>query len=256
VTGLEVRRATRHLDAQILRGDPDFLNGHVPVSAMIILLAAVAAIADGRGAVAVATEHSASVPNLQWRSRDINHQWSKSWVAEQLIAGALDERVGPDLVVASVLRDRSELWVAQRFSELERFHTTFRSCNRAFAQDPARRAANWCGECDKCLFIHLVLAPFMDRAQLANVLGVEPLADPERLAQLRALVGLGEQRKPFECVGDPGECAVALRAVAELPAWHEVDHVVELAAQLDRDETLADLLAPRGVNRVPSTWLR
>jgi len=76
---------------------------------------------------------------------------------------ALAERVGDELVVASYLRDRSELWVAQVFSELEQYHHVFRSCNRAFAQAPGERATQWCGECDKCLFVNLVLAPFLSR---------------------------------------------------------------------------------------------
>ena len=256
VTGRTVVRATRELDPAIVAGDPSFFSGHVPVTAMITLLAAAAAVADGRGGVVMSNEHSASVPNFVVNGREINHQWSKSWVAEQLISRALVERLGDTLCVASVLRSRSELWVAERFSRLREYHSTFRSCNRAFRQTRAERAITWCGECDKCLFIHLVLAPFMDRAELAGVLGVEPLADPARRTQLRTLVGLGEHRKPFECVGDPSECAVALRAVSELPAWRDVDNVNALVGLLDRDETLEEMLEPRGVSRVPSTWLR
>ena len=53
------------------------------------------------------------------------------------------------------------------------------SCNRAFRQDPATRATTWCGECDKCLFIDLVLAPFVDRARARVGLfgGAEPIGD-------------------------------------------------------------------------------
>jgi len=149
-----------------VRGDDSFFNGHVPVTTMVTLLAAVAAVASGRGGVALSNEHSSSVANLRWYNSDINHQWSKSWNAENLIAAALAERVGDELVVASYLRDRSELWVAQVFSELEQYHHVFRSCNRAFAQAPGERATQWCGECDKCLFVNLVLAPFLSRPAL------------------------------------------------------------------------------------------
>ena len=256
LTGRRVVRVARQIDPAILAGDPAFLNGHVPVTAMITLLAVAAALAGSRGGVAMSNEHSASVPNMVVRGRDVNHQWSKSWVAEQLVAAAVAERVGDEFVVASVLRSRSELWVAERFSHLETYHRTFRSCNRAFAQASERRATTWCGECDKCLFIHLVLAPFMDRSALAAVLGVEPLADPARLEQLRTLVGLSAQRKPFECVGDPTECAVALRTLATRPEWRDVSNVSALAALLERDETLDELLEPQGASRVPAAWLR
>ncbi len=256
VTGLPIVRATRTLDEQITRRTSALFNGHVPVTAMITLLATAAALADGRGGVVMSNEHSASVPNLLWHDREINHQWSKSWVAEQLISDAVGERVGPEFIVASLLRARSELWVAQQFAHQPAYHRTFRSCNRAFAQDRERRAAGWCGECDKCLFIHLVLAPFISRAQLAEILGVEPLADPRRREQLRTLVGLGEQRKPFECVGDPTECAVALRALRDDPDWRDVENVALVGAMVDPDETIATMLEPQGVSRVPATWLR
>ena len=254
-TGLDVVRVRRSLDARLLAGGDEFFHGHVPVTAMVTLLASVAALATGRGGVVMSNEHSASVPNLTWRGRPINHQWSKSLVAEILLADAIDEVVSP-LVVASLLRARSELWVAERFSHLERYHHVFRSCNRAFAQDPSRRAATWCNECDKCLFIDLVLAPFLERDALAAIFHGEPLADPARRAQLEALVGLGETPKPFECVGDPDESGVALRAVASSPAWRDVAHLADVAARVRANATLDDLIAPQGPDRVPAHWLR
>jgi hypothetical protein len=256
VTDRRIVRATRAIDESILARAPGDLQGHVPVTAMITLLAATAAVADGRGGVVMSNEHSASMPNLVVEGRAVNHQWSKSHVAEELIADALAEIVGPGLVVASALRDRSELWVAERFSRLREYHRVFRSCNRAFAQRRENRAPTWCGECDKCVFIHLVLAPFIARRELADVLGVEPLADPRRHDQLRTLVGLGDERKPFECVGDPSECGVALRAVATSPTWRDEPNVATLAPLVAGDETIEDLLEPQGVSRAPAAWLR
>ena len=76
-------------------------------------------------------------------------------------------------------------------SELEQYHHVFRSCNRAFAQEPGRTRSQWCGECDKCLFVNLVLAPFLSRSALRDIFLSEPLSDPARYEQLRTLVGLG-----------------------------------------------------------------
>ncbi|HUX05350.1 MAG TPA: hypothetical protein VMV53_10660 [Acidimicrobiales bacterium] len=256
VTGLPVVRASRTLDEQVLHGDPTFYNGHVPVTAMVTLLAALAAVASGRGGVVMSNEHSASVPNLYWRDRPVNHQWSKSLDAEVLIGDALGELVGDGLVVASFLRDRSELWVAEAFASEGDYHRVFRSCNRAFAQDNAQRAASWCGECDKCLFIDLVLAPFLARERLREIFGGEPLAERAREAQLRTLVGLGEQHKPFECVGDPDESAVALRAVSALAEWRDAPQLAEIAARTSPERTFDELLRPQGPRRVPAHWLR
>ena len=156
--------------------------------------------------------------------------------------------------MASFLRDRSELWVARRFASSAQYHPVFRSCNRAFAQDPARRSSAWCRECDKCLFVELVLAPFVDARRCAN-LGGEPLADPAREAQLRTLVGLGEQHKPFECVGDPDESAVALAQVSESRSGATCRASARRAlgrpdADVERTST------PQGPTRVPAHWLR
>ncbi|MFI5035895.1 MAG: hypothetical protein ACHQFZ_06800 [Acidimicrobiales bacterium] len=254
VTGRDVVRATRALDPD-LAGAGGYA-GHVPVTAMVTLLAATAAVATARGGVAMSNEHSASAANLVAWGREVNHQWSKSWAAELLIAAALDEAVGADLTVASFLRDRSELWVAREFSRLEPYHHVFRSCNRAFTQDPSSRATSWCLECDKCLFVSLVLAPFIARGRLAEVLGGEPLADQRRSDQLRTLVGLGERHKPFECVGDPDESAVALARVCELPAWRDVDHLVEISRAAPPARAFDDLLQAEGPTRVPAHWLR
>lgn len=256
VTGLDVIRASRTLDPQIVQGDESFFNGHVPVTTMMTLLAAIAALASGRGGVALSNEHSSSIANLRWYNSDINHQWSKSWNAENLIATAIAERVGSELVVASYLRDRSELWVAQLFSELEQYHHVFRSCNRAFSQVPGERASQWCGECDKCLFVNLVLAPFLSRPALRNIFTSEPLSDPARVEQLRTLVGLGAEHKPFECVGDPDESAVALTEVSHHEEWRDVTVLDVLARELRTEKELSDLLEPQGPSRVPTNWLR
>jgi hypothetical protein len=256
VSGLDVVRATRRLDPQILRGDDDFFNGHVPVTAMVTLLAALAALASGHGAVAMSNEHSSSAANLRWRDRDINHQWSKSWAAEVLLGDALAERVGPDFVVASYLRDRSELWVAREFSGLTQYHHVFRSCNRAFSQRPQERAKNWCGTCDKCLFVDLILAPFIDRASLRDIFDSEPISDPRLDENLRSLIGLGLEHKPFECVGDPDESAVALGHVSRLAEWADVTRLGDLARLTSPDRDFAELLEPQGPSRVPAHWLR
>jgi hypothetical protein len=256
VTGHDIIRATRVLDEKILKGSDGYFNGHVPVTAMVTLLAAVAALASGRGGVVMSNEHSSSAPNFRWQDLDVNHQWSKSWGAEQLVANALEERVGADFVVASFLRDRSEVWVAEIFSQLSEYHHVFRSCNRAFNQRLERRLATWCGECDKCLFINLMLAPFLSRSRLRDIFDHEPLSDPLRENQLRVLVGQGQSSKPFECVGDPGESAVALKNVAQMDEWADVEFLRTLANTLNADRTFDELLLPEGPSRVPAHWLR
>jgi hypothetical protein len=215
-SGLPVVRATRSIDEKVLRSrEFGFLNGHVPVTGILSAVAVLAAVSTGRDAVVMSNERSASEPTLVLADRSINHQYSKSWSFEQAFAAVLAEAIGPKLSYFSLLRPYSELWVAERFAQLRPYHHVFRSCNRAFHIDPAARLDHWCGHCDKCCFIDLVLAPFLTPGELEAIFGgPEPLRNEELADQFRALLGTLTDRKPFECVGDTGECrgAIALAA--------------------------------------------
>lgn len=255
--GLPVTRVSRRLDPAITSHRDDWFNGHVPVTAMVTLLATISAIGRGSANVVMSNEHSASVPNLTWNGLDINHQWSKSASAEVLLADALAERLDRGPVVASFLRDKSELWVARELSRHDELIGVVRSCNRAFRQDPSLRARTWCGECDKCLFISLVLSPFIPRERITDIFGgTHPLTREDYAEEIRTLVGLGVNKKPFECVGDPDECAVALHSVVSLEAYKNCDHLHAIAREASDDQTLDDLLEPQGGSRVPASWLQ
>ncbi|MCW2675696.1 MAG: hypothetical protein JWR70_736 [Modestobacter sp.] len=240
LTGLPIVRAGRRLDPQVLKSaENGFLNGHVPVTGILSAIAVTAAVLDGRTSVVMSNEWSASSPTVEVDGHGINHQYSKSYGFEagfrRMLTGAV-----PGVNYFSALRPYSELWVAERFAALPQYHPVFRSCNRAFHVDPARRATNWCGECDKCTFIDLILAPFLSPEQLRAVFGgVEPLDRPELAGQFRALLGDTAQNKPFECVGDVGECKAAVLLAADRP-----DRVGTPLLSALRAEVLADGDAP------------
>ena len=93
VTGLPVVRADREIDPQLLRSkDLGFLNGHVPVTGILSAVAVLAAVLEGRDAVVMSNEWSASIPTLEDRGRPVNHQYSKSESFEagfrEVLAGA------------------------------------------------------------------------------------------------------------------------------------------------------------------------
>ncbi len=218
VTGLPVVRAGREIDPQLLRsGELGFLNGHVPVTGIISAIAVLAATLEDRDAVVMSNEWSASVPTVQTGDQAVNHQYSKSEAFEGAFRGVLAQTPGmPEYF--SALRARTELWIADRFAALTQYHSTFRSCNRAFHIDPARRLDHWCGQCDKCCFIDLILAPFLPAAELSRIFDSrEPLTDPALAGRFRALLGDADLSKPFECVGEVNECRAAVLLAAERP---------------------------------------
>jgi UDP-N-acetyl-alpha-D-muramoyl-L-alanyl-L-glutamate epimerase len=271
VTGLPIVRAEREIDPQLLRSaELGFLNGHVPVTGILSAIAVLAAVLEDRDAVVMSNEWSASVPTLEYDGRPVNHQFSKSDIFEAAFRDVLARTAaGPDPTADSTprlpeyfswLRDRTELWVGQEFAGLEQYHGSFRSCNKAFYSDKTRRLDHWCGECDKCCFIDLILAPFLPAAELRRIFAVtgEPLDNPGLAGKFRALLGAGA--KPFECVGEVSECRAAVLLAArrddragdpllaglalEVAGWPDAPSAADAVA----------MLAPVGENFIPAGY--
>src|SRR5215472_11475385 len=267
VTGLPVVRAEREIDPQLLRSaELGFLNGHVPVTGILSAIAVLAAVLAGRDAVVMSNEWSASVPTLEYAGRPVNHQFSKSEEFEAAFRGVLagqgsGSARNPDLPeYFSWLRDRTELWVGERFAALEPYHASFRSCNKAFYAERARRFAHWCGQCDKCVFIDLILAPFLPAGALRQIFAVagEPLDDPGLAVRFRSLLGAGA--KPFECVGEVTECRAAVLLAARRDDRADTGLLQELAAEVagwpdaPSEAEIAAMLRPVGRNFIPDRY--
>jgi hypothetical protein len=260
VTGLPVVRAERELDPQVLRSrELGLLNGHVPVTGIISALAVLAAVLHGRDAVVMSNEWSSSAGNLVVGDRIVNHQWSKSEAFEAGFRAVLACSLGGAVDYFSRLRPYTELLIAERFARLDGYHRSFQSCNRGFHIDPARRLDHWCGQCDKCCFIDLILAPFLDAAALRDVFGGrEPLDDLGLLPRFEVLVGASGDAKPWECVGDVDECRAAVALAGARPDRAATPVLRALAARLDADlpppAAVDRLLRPRGAHFVPDAY--
>jgi UDP-N-acetyl-alpha-D-muramoyl-L-alanyl-L-glutamate epimerase len=261
VTGLPVVRITREIDPLVRRSDElGFLNGHVPVTAIITAATLVRAVLDRRDAVVLSNEWSASVPTLVHDGQEVNHQWSKGIEFEEGFARIVAAALGPKISVFSYLRCRSELWVAAQFSQLYQFHSTFRSCNRAFHQDRAARLIHWCGTCDKCCFIDLILSPFMEPADLRRIFeDQEPLENFALVDTFYDLMGLDPDTKPFECVGDAGECRAAFADMAVHPDRVDnplADHLLAEVYDVSPPggPLVTDYLSPLGPHHIPERY--
>ena len=261
VTGLPIIRAEREIDPQLLRSaELGFLNGHVPVTGILSAIAVLAAVLTGRDAVVMSNEWSASIPTLEHDGRPVNHQYSKGDAFEAALRGVLADSPAPMPQYFSWLRDRTELWVGREFAALEAYHGSFRSCNKAFYSDPARRFDHWCGRCDKCCFIDLILAPFIPAADLRRIFAQtgEPLDDPGLAGKFLALLGAG--RKPFECVGEVNECRAAVLLAAQRDDRAGAGLLKRLAAQVagwpdgPSEAEIAAMLRPVGENFIPAGY--
>ncbi|MGC8512668.1 MAG: hypothetical protein ACP5P1_06480 [Acidimicrobiales bacterium] len=258
-TGLAIRRAEREIDPWILSPETKAtaFNGHVPVTGIVSAIAVLCAVLDGRGRVVMSNEWSSSKPNLTVNGQGVNHQYSKSELFEKGFRSVLKNALGSLVEYFSLLRPYSELWVAKRFATLTPYHSVFHSCNRAFHLDPAQRLDAWCGRCDKCCFIDLILAPFMDREQLSEIFnGNEPLEQGDLAGVFETLLGIGKAFKPFECVGDVDESRMALRLAASRPDRESNEVLARLLDKLDsttgRSPTdPAVFMRPMGTDHIP-----
>ena len=201
------------------------LNGHVPVTGILAFAMALGAVLYDYSDICMSCERSANVGNTQFDGRTVNHQWSKSLEFEELFS-LLMKAYLPDLRYFSLLRPLSELAIAKNFAATTKYDAVFTSCNKAFKLDEAKRIVHWCGNCDKCRFVFLALAPFMEKERLLNIFKCNPLNDPLQLSGFRRLTGM-EAFKPFECVGEIEESVCAFDMIKNKPEWKD-DVVVKV----------------------------
>ncbi|CAN5269035.1 UDP-N-acetyl-alpha-D-muramoyl-L-alanyl-L-glutamate epimerase [soil metagenome] len=230
VSGYPLIGASRRIDARLLQLNAEgALNGHVPVTAMNSLIAVAQSLLLGLGPVVMSNESSASDPTLEWNGQPVNHQWSKSLEAEVALREVLADQAGLENAYFSLLRPFSELRIARGFAQTTKYDTAIVSCNRAFRMGADH--VGWCGDCDKCRFVFLAMAPYMSRDRLTAIFGKNMFEDPAQLPGYRALLGL-DAHKPFECVGEEAECSVAMSLAAREPDWGQSVVISQLQREI------------------------
>lgn len=180
-----------------------YLNGHTPFSALVAFSGVLMAELYGKKYVVLSNESSANESTV--KGSDVNHQYSKSFQFEADFDRYVKDYIGSQVAYFSLLRPWSEFQIAAYFSGLKAFHPYFRSCNAGSKTD------SWCGHCAKCLFVALILTPFLTDGEISRIFGREILEDETLIPTLQELAGMTDE-KPFECVGSREEicCAMAL----------------------------------------------
>lgn len=180
-----------------------YLNGHTPFSALVAFSGVLMAELYRKKYVVLSNESSANESTVKGLS--VNHQYSKSFQFEADFDRYVKKYIGSRVQYFSLLRPWSEFQIAACFAGLTAFHPYFRSCNAGSKTD------SWCGKCAKCLFVALILTPFLPDEAIHAIFGREILEDGALIPILRELAGETEE-KPFECVGSREEigCAMAM----------------------------------------------
>lgn len=91
------------------------------------------------------------------------------------------------------------------FANYKKYHKLFKSCNVGSKQIPWV----WCGNCPKCLFVYIILSPFLTKKEMIEIFGNDLYESEELLHTFIELLGYAET-KPFECVGTYGEVRYAV----------------------------------------------
>lgn len=178
-----------------------FLNGHTPFSAIVAFLGYYCAYITGAKNIVLSNEASANEANVD--GMDVNHQYSKSYEFEKDFFDFTKSFFGFDINYFSLLRPFNELQIAKMFASYPQYLNVFKSCNAGSKKNI------WCGKCAKCLFVFIMLSPFVEKSKLESAFGCNMLEKVELAEDFDGLCGFSGV-KPFECVGTAKEVNAAL----------------------------------------------
>lgn len=180
-----------------------FINGHTPFSALLGFLSIFIGDATNKKYIALSNESSANESNVL--GEKINHQYSKSFEFENDIRYYNSKFLKRNVEYFSFLRPLNELQIAKIFSGLREYHLIFKSCNQGSKNEHWK----WCCNCPKCLFVYIILSPFLYKNELVKIFGEDLYNREDLLNTFIGLIGKGEN-KPFECVGTYEEVNYAI----------------------------------------------
>lgn len=196
--------ANRQIDKNLLLlNDQGYLNGHTPFSALLAFLTILVGVPLGVNQIILSNENSANEGNAEFNGEIINHQYSKTFDFEKKFDSYRKQYLTHQTNYFSFLRPLKELQIAKLFSKYTKYHTLFRSCNVGQKQD------YWCCQCSKCLFVWVILSPWISFSGMEKIFGKNLWNDNQLLQTLKELAGINGN-KPFECVGTIAEVRSAL----------------------------------------------
>lgn len=194
----------RILDRKIVElNNEGYLNGHTPFSAVVSFISYLSAYLTNKKYICLSNEGSANESTVI--GTKINHQYSKTYEYENDFNEYTKKYFKIDIKYFSLLRPLSEFQIGLLFSNYDKYHKVFKSCNVGSKENPWI----WCCNCPKCLFVYIILSPKLYKDKLVNIFGKDLYENEELLPILKELIG-DASTKPFECVGTIKEVRHAL----------------------------------------------
>lgn len=180
-----------------------FLNGHTPFSAIVAFTSYLCAYLNNKKNIILSNESSANEATVV--GTNINHQYSKSIEFEDDFRDYINKYFKIDINYFSLLRGLSEFEIGKLFSKYEKYHKVFKSCNLGSKNENW----NWCCNCSKCLFVYIILSPFLYKEKLVDIFGEDLFSREDLLNVFKEIIG-ETLVKPFDCVGTIDEAKYAL----------------------------------------------
>ena len=180
-----------------------FLNGHTPFSAIVAFTSYLVAYLSNKRYIVLSNEGSANEATVL--GTKINHQYSKTYEFENDFNNYTNKYFKTNIKYFSLLRALSEFQIGMLFSNYKKYHNVFKSCNEGSKSEKWL----WCCNCPKCLFVYIILSPFLYKEELINIFGEDLYENESLLDTFNELLGYSET-KPFECVGTYSEVRYAV----------------------------------------------
>ena len=193
----------RTIDKNLIElNNKGFLNGHTPFSSLIAFITYLTAYLTEKKYIILSNEGSANEATVI--GTKINHQYSKTYEFESDFNNYTKKYFKLDIKYFSLLRPLKEYQIGLLFSNYEKYHKVFKSCNVGSKSIPW----NWCCKCSKCLFVYTILSPFLYKEKLIKIFGKDLFKDESLKETYKELLGYSKT-KPFECVGEINEVRYA-----------------------------------------------
>jgi len=188
-----------------------YLNGHTPFVGYLSFLSTLCAVLFNKKYVILSNEKSSNEGNTIFKEKEINHQYSKTFDFEKKFRAYAQKYFSPDLEYFSLLRPLYEIQIARMFSKNPQYFNVFLSCNESQKTYSGTREklGDWCGSCSKCLFVYIILSPFLKKQELLSIFNKDLFEDKELIKILQELTD-EKKVKPLECVGTRNESIVGL----------------------------------------------
>lgn len=200
----EYIKVIRKIDSNLIDlNSKGFLNGHTPFSAMVAFTSFLCAYLTNKEYIILSNEGSANQSTVI--GTNINHQYSKTIDFENDFRAYSKKYLHPAISYFSLLRTLNELQIAMIFANTPKYHKVFKSCNVGSKSTPWV----WCGNCPKCLFVYIILHPFLSANDMIEIFGCDMYENTDLTTTFLELLGYGKT-KPFECVGTLEEARYAV----------------------------------------------